>query len=638
MHKYKYKKIILALLFVLIALPTVMIAQTRSVRYMVVTENDGNITVFNFNEVQSVTWAKQEPLPGSIGVAKATINGTNTKVKWIQLWEGGPKFAEYNVGVTDGKIESTGGYYAWGGNQDKVDDYNTDPFDLTRDTDTANKLWGDNWRMPSQTELLGLLDNCTVEWTTVNGVNGRLFTGKGVYACNSVFFPAVGHWENNGITGYGDKGFYWSSTRLYRMSSHYLYFESDKLENSAAYVTNINYSVRAIYDPKPLAPGSYGQGKAKINGSEVDVTWIQLWEEGPKFAEYNVGVTDGKAESEGGYYCWGKSIDKDPNHAKGGAHSLTGNEDTATNLWGSDWRMPSETELQELFDNCTVEWTNDYKEDGTNISGIIVTGKRDYSSNKIFLPAAGSWEPKNQIEYQGTQGAYWTSTCKDNLDLPYLSFNKTGADIGRAYQPYVKEGYSVRAIYDPELPYTGKAKAKINGSEVDVKWIQLWENGPKFAEYNVGVTNGKPESYGGYYRWSGHIDKDTNKYYTNTSQYPLSGSDDTATNLWGNNWRMPRNDELRKLLEKCDVEWTTVRGVKGYKFTGKGEYSANSVFLPAGGYFDTDVIGQGDLGRYWSSYPEDHYLVYYLNFSSDTLKVDTTQDRKHGFLVRSVLK
>ncbi|MDO4824289.1 MAG: hypothetical protein Q4A08_09010, partial [Bacteroidales bacterium] len=33
---------------------------------------------------------------------------------------------------------------------------------------------------------------------------------------------------------------------------------------------------------------------------------------------------------------------------------------------------------------------------------------------------------------------------------------------------------------------TGTAKATIGGSEVDVKWVQLWENGPKFAEYNVG--------------------------------------------------------------------------------------------------------------------------------------------------------
>ncbi len=42
---------------------------------------------------------------------------------------------------------------------------------------------------------------------------------------------------------------------------------------------------------------------------------------------------------------------------------------------------------------------------------------------------------------------------------------------------------------------TGKAYA--TGPDCDVNWVQLWKNGPKFAEYNVGATS--VTDYGGYY-------------------------------------------------------------------------------------------------------------------------------------------
>ena len=140
---------------------------------------------------------------GSKGKATATIGGEDVDVKWVQLWADGPKFAEFNVGVTDGKAESFGGYYAWGGNQDKVDDHNEGTVELTGDNDTATKLWGSKWRMPTKKELKALATstNCTGEWTTVGGVNGIKFTGLGDYSSNSIFLPVA-----------DATGDYWSST------------------------------------------------------------------------------------------------------------------------------------------------------------------------------------------------------------------------------------------------------------------------------------------------------------------------------------------------------------------------------------------------------------------------------------------
>lgn len=200
-----------------------------------------------------------------------------------------------------------------------------------------------------------------------------------------------------------------------------------------------------VQGPQPLA-GSFGTGKATINGNEVDVPWIQLWENGPRIAKYNVGVTDGKVESLGGLYCWGKSIDKDPSHAKGGTHNLTGNEDTATNLWGSNWRMPTGSDLEAFCANCDGVWTNDYK--GTKISGMIFTGKGKYSNNSVFLPAAGWWLKKNEVDNQGTHGFYWSSTCS-NSSTPILEVNSQGHQMYTVSPYYNNDGYSVRAIYEP---------------------------------------------------------------------------------------------------------------------------------------------------------------------------------------------
>ena len=208
---------------------------------------------------------------------------------------------------------------------------------------------------------------------------------------------------------------------------------------------------------------------------------------------------------------------------------------------------------------------------------------------------------------------------------------------GEVEATYKGSEYSVVFEEEQESTTTGTAKATIGGSEVDVNWVQLWENGPKFAEYNVGVTDGKAESYGGYYCWGSSIDKDQSAAYKSGTD-PLTGTDDTATNLWGNNWRMPTKAELEALLTNCDVEWTTVGGVNGRKFTGKvAPYTSNSVFLPAAGFCGSGaVFGQGLGGRYWSSAPDGSYGAFGLFFHSGGQDV-YDDDRDYGYSVRAVL-
>ena len=187
-----------------------------------------------------------------------------------------------------------------------------------------------------------------------------------------------------------------------------------------------------------------------------------------------------------------------------------------------------------------------------------------------------------------------------------------------------------------EVPTTGTEKRTDN---IDVKWVQLWENGPKFAEYNIGAANNKAEDYGGYYAWGGSQNKGQDK---NSGTDALSGDSDTATKLWGSNWRMPTKEEFDALLnnQNCTCTWTTQNGVNGLLCKGKENtgYSSNSVFLPAAGNCYNGTVGdQGNYADYWSSTPNGSSKAYYLYFYKSGRGVDGDENRPGGYSVRPVL-
>lgn len=189
---------------------------------------------------------------------------------------------------------------------------------------------------------------------------------------------------------------------------------------------------------------------------------------------------------------------------------------------------------------------------------------------------------------------------------------------------------TIKVVFKDAPATTGTAT---RSGEVEVKWIQLWKGGPKFAEYNVGAVS--ETDYGGYYAWGGNQSKVDDH---NTGYAVLSGDDDTATKLWGENWRMPTEEELQALLANCDVEWITVGGVTtGCKFTGtKAPYNANSIFLPAAGYCESGGVYGQNYGHYWSSTPNGGFAACGLDFGS-SYHSTSYDHRNHGRSVRPVL-
>lgn len=87
--------------------------------------------------------------------------------------------------------------------------------------------------------------------------------------------------------------------------------------------------------------------------------------------------------------------------------SICGNMkyDAARNLWGSNWRLPLNFEIEELINQCQWEWTSI---DGT--MGYKVTGK---NGNSIFLPVTSEIivDKCNSPE----AGFYWSGIANDDV-------------------------------------------------------------------------------------------------------------------------------------------------------------------------------------------------------------------------------
>ena len=185
---------------------------------------------------------KLEELKGSIGGGGTTPS----TMEYVDLGlPSGLKWAKCNLGAS--KPSEPGDYYAWGETAPKADytwatykwmqagqsgwQYmtkytfadgktegiwydssgafigdNKTVLDAADDAATANL--GSPWRMPTFDEFMELINNCTLTWTTQDGVNGCQVDGPNG---NAIFLPATGYPGKSGLRDVG-RGYYWSSS------------------------------------------------------------------------------------------------------------------------------------------------------------------------------------------------------------------------------------------------------------------------------------------------------------------------------------------------------------------------------------------------------------------------------------------
>lgn len=179
-----------------------------------------------------------------------------------------------------------------------------------------------------------------------------------------------------------------------------------------------------------------------------------------KWAGWNIGAS--APEEYGGYYAWGETEEKEEytmatykwcngtentltkycNDAAYGCNDgkkvLDPEDDVATVKWGSDWRMPTKKEMDEILKKCKWEGTS-YK----GVNGFKVTGPNGRS---VFFPFAGD-RYRKKTDLQGISGLYHTSSV-DHIS-PYASSGmyilsgrtNPGCGFQRDF------GRSVRAVY-----------------------------------------------------------------------------------------------------------------------------------------------------------------------------------------------
>ena len=181
-------------------------------------------------------------------------------------------------------------------------------------------------------------------------------------------------------------------------------------------------------------------------------------------------------------------------------------------------------------------------------------------------------------------------------------------------------------------------------------------SGLKWSTCNIGASS--PEEYGDYFAWGEtspksiyewttyrwcNGDEGTLVKYNNDSSFgtvdnrgSLELSDDVAHVTWGDNWRMPRVDELLELIESCTWTWTTMGGTNGYRVTAS---NGNSIFLPAAGARSSDMLlFDNSSGYFWTSslHQGNPNCAYHLHFHSSKVEREFYSMRFCGMPIRPV--
>ena len=435
------------------------------------------------------------------------------------------KWASFNVGAS--KPEDYGDYFAWGEIEEKKtyswetytwcngtsqsftkyctnSQYGTvdDIQNLLLEDDVAQVKWGENWRIPTESECQELREKCTWTWGEQNGIMGyHVKASNG----NSIFLPAAGgSWvDSNGYTvdnKRGLYGFYWSSTLgddYNHNACSFYFYENSGYSGSTANRSN-GRSIRPVYDDKDES--------SELQVTEGDYVDLGL-PSGTLWASCNVGANN--PEEVGGYYAWGEIEEKKyyGDNYNGGTNSYNSNildlkDDVAHAILGEDWRMPTVTEAQELIKECN--WVRGTYKD---IVGCYVISKTN--GNCIFLPSgghkAGKTDKTDFISDEG-YGHYWTSSEYEHVSNEWAYALNAPDFSGEHLNPYAVDdkyrwwGLPVRPIYAPQPTTEPIAEAIDLG--LSVKW----------ASFNVGAT--KPEEYGGYYAWGETEEKEDYSWET----------------------------------------------------------------------------------------------------------------------------
>ena len=379
--------------------------------------------------------SEQLPITGEINGYGYVDLGLPSGIKWAVCNVGAEYPWEY------------GGYYAWGETEEKEDycwetyewcngSYDTmtkyctnssygtvdNKTTLDPEDDVAHVKWGGAWRMPTKAEQDELLNNCTWQWTTLDGVNGYRVTGANG---NCIFLPAAGYRGGTNLYYRVSSCDFWSGSLdgSYSYNAYYLNFAfgnndwsydyryyglcvrpvcgepaapvekctvtvssagnggvaiKDKEGTSAEIETGSTITVVATPDEGYAFDGWYVDGNEEPVSTDAEYTFT-VSEDATlvaKFAEFEYEAVDlglsvkwatcnvGAANPEdyGGYYAWGETEEKE-DYSWETYKWCNGSETTITKYCtDSDYGIvDNKTVLEPEDDVATVKWGGDWR-------------------------------------------------------------------------------------------------------------------------------------------------------------------------------------------------------------------------------------------------------------------------------------
>lgn len=521
-------------------------------------------------------------------------------------------WAKTNIGASS--PEGSGDFFAWGetttkstyswsnyqycsGTQETVQDIGTIIAGTQYDAARAN--WGKDWQMPTYEQINEIVIECDLAIKTLNGVKCMEFTGPNG---NSIYFPCPGYKYDNNYLSQNVLTYYWGGSKDMEgnvgTKATALYIKV----GSGARVESMTAQRRTGLPIRPVR----SQGTSETTEPTTpDPEAIDLGLS-VKWASFNLGATS--AEKYGNFYAWGETATKNSftwanyQHASGTSATvkdigtdISGTSyDAATTLWGSDWRMPTKTELSELLEKCTFTAATVNGVNGYNVKGP--------SGKTIFMPLAGcSYDGKNYGS--GSYTYYWSGDISTSSSQKAYSLYLKAATAPTIVEAQRRTGVVIRPVkgekHEPVIIEPDPQKLELVDLGLSVKW----------ANQNIDATleteNGK------YYAWGETSAKST---YTWANYTLCSGSAYTSQNIGSNisqnstydiafkrdnTMCIPTNEQWQELVNQCTWVEKTENNMKGYRVTGP---NGNSIFLPYSGCsYDGKNYGVGSYCYYWTA-------------------------------------
>lgn len=244
------------------------------------------------------------------------------------------------------------------------------------------------------------------------------------------------------------------------------------------------------------------------------------------WASCNIGASSSKSIGE--YYIWNTSI--------------------PSSKWGDNWRMPTQTEAQELINKCT--WTK--TSEGYKIKGP--------NGNEIFMPITGFEMDGSSKIYSSTYIFYWTTTQSDGMS--YALSDQSGIGCNITYNTSMTK-MAIRPVCSKSSTPSGTHSGDLG---LSVEWSLS-----NFNSSEVGERG-------------------------------MIGPQRLANLNLKDGWRLPTKEEIQELIDKCSWTTTTVNGYSVFKATSP---NGNYIYFPQTGYMPSAGMDGGivdsNYGYYWTS-------------------------------------